>query len=122
MRGWRCEARHSPARRGIFRFRANRVEQVKATVVGLVTPHLLRVIDLARQAETGVNVDWHLRDAVARTLDDLSRQFNARDLLSAYIHGLETAADEAGRVRKAHAGVLQAAVAIAKKGAENISA
>lgn len=42
------------------------VEPVRATVVGLVTPHFLRVIDLAKEAEAGVNVDWHLKDAVAK--------------------------------------------------------
>jgi hypothetical protein len=101
-------------------FDANQVEQVKPTIVGLVTPHFLRVIDLAKQAETGVNVDWHLQDAVARTIDDLGHQYNARDLISAYILGLETAAHEAERVGKANASVLHAAVAIAKKRSVNI--
>lgn len=84
---------------------------MKATVVGLVTPHLLRVIDLAKLAETGVNVDWHLRDAVAKTIDDLRHQYNAGDLLSAYLQGLETAARDAERVRTVYARVLQAAAA-----------
>ena len=66
------------------------------TIVGMVTPHVLRVMDLANQAENGVNVDWHVRDAVARTLADLREQFNARDLLAAYVHGLESAAADAG--------------------------
>ena len=79
---------------------------MKATVVGLVTPHLLRIIDLAKQAETGTNVDWHLRDAVARTIEDLGQQFNASDLLSAYLHGLETAAQDAGKGRYAYASAL----------------
>lgn len=93
---------------------------MKPTIVGLVTPHFLRVIDLAKQAETGINVDWHLRDAVVKSIDDFSHQYNARDLLSAYIQGLETAAHEAGRVNKVYASALHAAVVIAKKASENI--
>ena len=87
---------------------------MKATVVGLVTPHVLSVIDLAKQAETGVNVDWHVRNAVAKTRDDLVNQYNARDLLAAYVHGLQVAAQDAGP-RKAYAGVLQSAVALAER-------
>ena len=86
---------------------------MKATVVGLVTPHVLRVIDLAKQAETGTNVDWHLRDAVAKTTDDLAHQFNAPDLFAAYIHGLETAAQDAASTRKVYARALQSAAAMA---------
>ncbi len=88
---------------------------MKATVVGLVTPHVLRIIDLANQAETGANVDWHLRDAVTKTIEDLGHQFNAPDLLSAYVHGLETTAREAGRARAFYASALQAAAAIAAR-------
>ena len=88
---------------------------MKATIVGLVTPHVLRITDLAKEAETGINVDWHLRDAVAKTVDDLSHQFNARDLLSAYVQGLETVAHEAPPARKAYARALQAAAAIAAR-------
>ena len=88
---------------------------MKATVVGLVTPHVLRIVDLARDAEKGVNVDWHLRDAVAKTVDDLGHQYNARDLLSAYVQGLETVAREAAPARKAYVIVLQAAAAIAAR-------
>ena len=87
---------------------------MKVTIVGLVTPHVLRVIDLANEAEKGINVDWHLRDAVARTVDDLGQQYNAQDLLSAYIQGLETAAQDAERVRKVYAGALQAAATAAR--------
>ena len=54
-----------------------------ATVVGLVTPHVLSIIDLAKQADAGVNIDWHLRDTVAKTVNDLGQQFNARALLGA---------------------------------------
>jgi hypothetical protein len=103
-----------------FRFGANQVVQVKATIVGLVTPHFLRVTDLAKQAETGVNVDWHLRDTVAKTIDDLAHQYNARDLISAYIQGLETATHDTERISKVYVSVLQAAVAIAKKRSGNM--
>ncbi len=41
---------------------------MRATVVSLVTPHLLRVVDLANEAEKGGNVDWHLRYAVFKTM------------------------------------------------------
>ena len=88
---------------------------MKATVVGLVTPHLLRIIDLAKQAETGTNVDWHLRDAVAKTAEDLGHQYNAHDLLSAYAQGLETAAQEVGPGRHAYAGALKTAAAQAAR-------
>ncbi|MES2859221.1 MAG: hypothetical protein V4704_08605 [Pseudomonadota bacterium] len=88
---------------------------MKVTIVGLVTPHLLRVIDLAEEAESGINVDWHVRDAVARTIDDLGHQYNARDLLSAYVQGLETAGREAGRARMFYAGVLRNAAAEAAR-------
>lgn len=88
---------------------------MKATIVGLVTPHVLRVIDLAKQGEGGINVDWHLRDAVARTIEELSGQFNAPDLLAAYVQGLESAAEGAGRVRGVYAGFLREAAAIAAR-------
>src|SRR4249919_268247 len=97
------------------RFGANQVKPMKATVVGLITPHVLRVADLARQAETGANVDWHVRDAVAKTIADLGSQYNAPDLLSAYIHWLETAAQEAGQARQDYAGVLKTAAAAAAR-------
>lgn len=87
---------------------------MKATIVGLVTPHVLAVIDLARQAESGIIVDWHVRNTVARTGDDLGGLYNAADLLAAYIHGLETAAADAGP-RKVYAGVLQSAAALAAR-------
>ena len=82
---------------------------MKVTVVGLVTPHVLRVVDLARQAEAGVNVDWHLRDAVAKTVEDLGQQYNAPELLSAYVHGLETVAEEAGNGHFAYASAVKSA-------------
>ena len=92
---------------------------MKTTVVGLVTPHVLRVLDLAKMAETGVNVDWHVRDAVTRTLDDLGQQFNARELLSAYVDGLETIARDTG-ARKLYASLLQSAVAMASRELEKL--
>jgi hypothetical protein len=88
---------------------------MKVTVVGLVTPHVLRVVDLARQAESGVNVDWHLRDAVAKTVDDLGEQYNASELLAAYVNGLETVARDAGNGRFAHASALKSAAAQAAR-------
>lgn len=87
---------------------------MKATVAGLVTPHLLRVVDLANEAEKGVNVDWHLRDAVSRTLSDLREQFNAQALVAAYVEGLENAAAQANRNRPAYARALQLAVDAAR--------
>lgn len=88
---------------------------MKATIVSLITPHVLRVVDLATEAQAGANVDWHLRDAVMRAMDDFGPQYNGRDLLSAYIQGLETAAQEAAPARKAYAGVLRTAAGIAAR-------
>lgn len=87
---------------------------MKTTIADLVTPHLFRVVDIASQAESGANVDWHVRDAVARTIGELAHQYNARELCAAYIQGLEGAADEATRARRLHARVLQAAVQTAR--------
>lgn len=84
---------------------------MKTTIVGLVTPHVLRIIDLGRQAEGGVNVDWHLRDAVAKSFAQLGHQYNAGELLAAYVQGLEAAAEAAGRNRRLSAGALRAAAA-----------
>jgi len=88
---------------------------MKATVAGLVTPHLLRIVDLANDAEKGVKVDWHVRDAVARTMNELGDQYNASALVTAYVDGLEAAAGQAARNRVAYIGVLQAAAAAARK-------
>ena len=87
---------------------------MRATVVGLVTPHLLRVIDLANKAENGVNVDWHLRDAVAKTMGELGDQHNAQALVTSYIEGLEAAAGQAARAREGYIRALQAAAAAAR--------
>lgn len=93
---------------------------MKVTIVGLVTPHVLQIVDLARDAEMGANVDWHVRDAVAKTVEDLAHQYNARDLLGAYVSGLETAASESGPMRKVYAGVLKAAAAAGRSAIDNL--
>ena len=87
---------------------------MNATVVDLVTPHLLRIIDLANEAEKGVNVTWHVRDAVAKTMDQLGHQYNASALTDAYLGGLESAAGQAAATRVAYIGVLQAAAVAAR--------
>ena len=94
--------------------RGNQVDPMKATVAGLITPHVLLIADLAGQAEKGAKVDWHVRDAVARTIRELGLQYNAQDLLASYVQWLETAASEAGQAREAYARVLQAAAAAAR--------
>ena len=87
---------------------------MKTTVVGLVTPHLLRVVDLANEAEKGVNVDWHVRDAVAKTMGELADQHNAPALAAAYVEGLEGAVRQAARARVDYMRILQAAAAAAR--------
>jgi len=93
----------------------NRVGWMKATVVGLVTPHLLRIVDLANNAEKGANVDWHVRDAVAKTMGELADQFNAPALVAAYVEGLENVAAQAPKAREAYVRVLQAAADAARR-------
>lgn len=88
---------------------------MRATVVGLVTPHLLRIVDLANEAEKGVNVDWHLRDAVARSMGELSDLYNAPALMEALVDGLESAAGNAPKARVEYARVLQAAADAARR-------
>ena len=88
---------------------------MRATVVGLVTPHLLRIVDLANEAEKGVNVDWHVRDAVAKTMDDLGDQYNAPALMEAFVDGLESAAGNAPKTRVDYVRVLQAAADAARR-------
>ena len=88
---------------------------MRATIVGLVTPHLLRVVDLANQAEKGVNVDWHLRDAVSKTMVELGDQYNAAALMEAFIDGLESAAGNAPKNRPDYVRVLQAAAEAARR-------
>ena len=87
---------------------------MKATVVGLVTPHLLRVVDLATKAEKGMNVDWHVRDTVAKTMAELGDQYNAQALVGAYLEGLESAVGQAARARTDYIRVLQAAATAAR--------
>lgn len=87
---------------------------MKATVVALVTPHVLRVVDLAKQAENGINVDWHLRGAVAGTLVDLGQQYDGPSLVAAYVEGLESAATQAPANRADYVRALQAAAAAAR--------
>jgi hypothetical protein len=77
------------------------MNSTNATVVGLVTLHLLHIVDLANDAEKAINVDWHVRDAVARTMAELGDQANASKLIEAFIEGLENAAGQAPRVRAA---------------------
>jgi hypothetical protein len=87
---------------------------MNVTVVGLVTPHVLRVVDLANEAEKGVNVDWYLRGAVTKTLSDLGQLYNGPELIAAYIQGLENAAVQAPKNRPGYARVLQDAAAAAR--------
>lgn len=88
---------------------------MKATVVGLVTPHLLRVVDLANQAQQGMTVEWHLREAVAATMAELGDQANATALVAAYVDGLENAAAQAGKFREDYRGALQTAIDAARR-------
>lgn len=88
---------------------------MNATVVGLVTPHLLRIVDLADQAEKGINVDWHLNDAVLKTMNEFRDLWNATALVAAYVEGLENAAAQAPRNRAAYTRVLQTAAAAARR-------
>jgi hypothetical protein len=88
---------------------------MRATVVGLVTPHLLRIVELANEAEKGVNVEWHVRDSVAKTMHELGDLYNAPALVTAYVEGLENVASQAATTRVAYIGVLQAAAEAARK-------
>lgn len=85
-----------------------------ATVVSLVTPHLLRVVDLADQAEKGINVDWHVRDAVSKTMRELGELYNAPALVAAYVEGLENAVSQAPRGRMDYVRVLRSATTTAR--------
>ena len=87
---------------------------MKNTVVGLVTPHLLHVVDLANQADRGVNVDWHVRAAVDRTVSELRELFNGPELTAAYIEALESAAADAPKARVAYIDVLRSAADAAR--------
>ncbi len=87
---------------------------MRPTVVDLVTPHLLRVVDIANQAQNGAKVDWHLRDAVSGTVRQLGEQFNASSLMGAYIDGLEAAASQAPKTREVYADALRTAATAAR--------
>ncbi|WP_297831796.1 hypothetical protein [Thermomonas sp.] len=86
---------------------------MKQTVISLVTPHVLTVVDLAKLSETGANVDWHVRDAVAKAYAELGHLYNARDLISAYIEGLESTARDVGPGHRVYAGTLKSAATLA---------
>jgi hypothetical protein len=88
---------------------------MKATVVGLVTPHVLRVVELADQADKGVAVDWHLREAVTATMYELGDQYNAAALVAAYVDGLENVAGRAPKTRTEYARALQFAIDTARR-------
>jgi uncharacterized linocin/CFP29 family protein len=88
---------------------------MKSTVAGLVTPHLLRIVELANNAQHGAKVDWHVREAVAKTMAALGDQFNAPELVAAYLEGLENAASQAPKAREQYASTLQAAVDTARR-------
>ena len=88
---------------------------MKATVAGLVTPHLLRIVELANSAQNGAKVDWHVRDAVARTMGELGGQANAPELVAAYLEGLDNAAVQAPIARMVYASVLKAAADAARR-------
>lgn len=85
-----------------------------ATVVGLVTPHLLRIVDLANEAEKGVKVEWHLREAVRKTMSELGDLYNGPSAVAAYVEGLANTAARAPAHRKAYVGVLLAAAEMAR--------
>jgi hypothetical protein len=87
---------------------------MNTTVAGLVTPHLLRVVDLANEAEKGMNVEWHLRGTVSMSMAELRDQWNAPALVAAYVDGLETAAGNAAPTREVYIRVLKAAAAAAR--------
>ena len=88
---------------------------MKATAAGLVTPHLLRIVELANSAQNGAKVDWHVRDTVATTMAKLGDQANASELVAAYLEGLENAAAEAPKARLQYVSTLQAAVEQARR-------
>jgi hypothetical protein len=60
-------------------------------------------------------VDWHVRDAVAKTMGDLADQYNAAALVAAYVEGLENVAAQAPKARMAYARVLQNAADAARR-------
>lgn len=87
---------------------------MSGTVAGLVTPHLLRVVDLANQAENGMKVDWIVRGTVSTSMTELRDQWNAPALVASYVDGLEAAAANAAPAREIYVRVLKAAAAVAR--------
>ena len=87
----------------------------RATVVGIVTPHVLRIVDLASEAEKGVNVDWHVREAVAGSMRALGELYNASVAVASYIDGLDKTAGQAAGKREAYVRVLQSAAEAARR-------
>ena len=88
---------------------------MKTTVAGLVTPHLLRIVELANNAQNGAKVDWHVRDAVAKTMGELGDQANAPELVAAYVEGLDSAVAHASKAGTEYTSVLQAAADAARR-------
>ena len=88
---------------------------MKKTVAGLVTPHLLRIVELADSAQNGAKVEWHVRDAVARTMAELGDQANAPELVAAYLEGLDNAAVQVPGNRIEYARVMKAAAEAARR-------
>lgn len=88
---------------------------MRTTVVGLVTPHLLRIVDLANEAQKGVNVHWHLNDAVAHSMAELADQYNATTLVAAYLEGLDNVAAQAPAAKTDYLRVLQTAAETARR-------
>jgi hypothetical protein len=60
-------------------------------------------------------VDWHVRDAVAKTMGELGNQANAQDLVAAYLEGLDNALAQAAGGRAAYNSVLQTAADAARR-------
>lgn len=87
---------------------------MSTTVVGLVTPHLLRIVDLANEAEKGVNVDWVVRGTVSSAMAELRDQWNGPALVAAYIDGLDNVAANTPPTRDVYVRVLKAAAAAAR--------
>ena len=87
----------------------------RATVVGIVTPHVLRIVDLASEAEKGVNIDWHVREAVAGSMRALGELYNASVAVASYIDGLDKAAGQPTGKREAYVRVLQTAAEAARR-------
>lgn len=87
----------------------------RATVVGMVTPHLLRIVELATEAQDGVKVDWHVREAVTKSMGELGELYTAPVAIAAYIDGLESAAAQAPKHRETYIRTLQAAADAARR-------